>query len=132
MVRLLDQLDEEPVVPFRMHERNHVPAATDARRLVDQRHALLFQLGQSTFEVVDLVRDMRAELEPIPAVLRADVEAIRRRSAVKFELRGAGAKDLVYEVSLPISVRTDRIANAILTLQPNGETEVAWEEKKKK
>jgi hypothetical protein len=67
-----------------------------------------------------------------PAVLRADVEAILRRSAVKFELRSAGAKDLVYEVSLPISVRTDRIANAILTLQPNGETEVAWEEKKKK
>jgi hypothetical protein len=51
---------------------------------------------------------------------------------VKFELRSAGAKDLVYEASLPISVRTDRIANAILTLEPNGETEVSWEEKKKK
>ena len=67
-----------------------------------------------------------------PAALRADVEAILRRSGVKFELRSAGAKDLVYEASLPISVRTDRIANAILTLQPNGETEVSWEEKKKK
>jgi hypothetical protein len=69
---------------------------------------------------------------PDPAALRADIEAILRRSAVKFELRSAGAKDLVYEASLPISVRTDRIANAILTLQPNGETEVSWEEKKKK
>jgi hypothetical protein len=69
---------------------------------------------------------------PDPAALRADVEAILRRSGVKFELRSAGAKDLVYEASLPISVRTDRIANAILTLQPNGETEVSWEEKKKK
>ena len=67
-----------------------------------------------------------------PAALRPDVEAILRRSGVKFELRSAGAKDLIYEASLPISVRTDRIANAILTLQPNGETEVAWEEKKKK
>jgi len=67
-----------------------------------------------------------------PAVLRPDVEAILRRSGVKFELRSAGAKDLVYDASLPISVRTDRIANAILTLQPNGETEVSWEEKKKK
>lgn len=69
---------------------------------------------------------------PDPAALRADVEAILRRSAVKFELRSAGAKDLVYEASLPISVRTDRIANAILKLQPNGETEVSWDEKKKK
>ena len=67
-----------------------------------------------------------------PSVLRADVEAILRRSGVKFELRSAGAKDLIYDASLPISVRTDRIANAILKLQPNGETEVSWEEKKKK
>ncbi len=67
-----------------------------------------------------------------PAVLRPDVEAILRRSGVKFELRSAGTKDLVYDASLSISVRTDRLANAILSLQPNGETEVSWEEKKKK
>jgi len=67
-----------------------------------------------------------------PAALRADVEGILRRSGVKFELRSAGQKDLVYETQLPLSVRTDRVANAILRLQPNGETEVSWEEKKKK
>ncbi|MBM3820519.1 MAG: DUF4956 domain-containing protein [Acidimicrobiia bacterium] len=67
-----------------------------------------------------------------PAALRGDVEAILRRSDVKYELRSAGAKDLVYAVQLPVSVKTDRIANAILLLQPGGDTEVAWEEKKKK
>lgn len=71
---------------------------------------------------------------PDPSPLRADIEAILRRSGVKFELRSAGAKDLVYETQLPISVRTDRIANAILLLQKNGsnDTEVTWDEKKKK
>jgi hypothetical protein len=69
---------------------------------------------------------------PDPAALRPDVEAILRRSDIKFDLRSAGAKDLVYETELPLAVRTDRIANAILRLQPGGETEVAWEEKKKK
>jgi hypothetical protein len=70
---------------------------------------------------------------PDPAPLRADIEAILRRSGIKFELRSAGAKDLMYETELPISVRTDRIANAILLLQKNGnDTEVTWEEKKKK
>jgi hypothetical protein len=69
---------------------------------------------------------------PDPTVLRRDVEAILRRSDVRFELRNAGAKDLVYEVQLPVNQRTDRIANAILLLQPGGDTEVAWEEKKKK
>ena len=69
---------------------------------------------------------------PEPSTLRADVEAILRRSDVRFELRSAGAKDLVYETELPISVRTDRLANAILQLQPGNETEVSWEEKKKR
>jgi uncharacterized membrane protein YhiD involved in acid resistance len=71
---------------------------------------------------------------PDPSPLRADIEAILRRSGIKFELRSAGAKDLVYEAELPISVRTDRIANAILLLQKNGsnDTEVTWDEKKKK
>ena len=67
-----------------------------------------------------------------PSVMRGDIEGILRRSNVKFELRSAGAKDLMYEVTLPVSVRTDRIANAILLLKPGEETEVTWEEKKKK
>ena len=67
-----------------------------------------------------------------PSVLRGDVEAILRRSEIKYELRSAGAKELVYEVQMPISARTDRIANAILLLQPGGDLEVSWDEKKKK
>ena len=67
-----------------------------------------------------------------PSMLRGDVEAILRRSEIKYELRSAGAKELVYEVQMPISARTDRIANAILLLQPGGDLEVSWDEKKKK
>jgi Domain of unknown function (DUF4956) len=69
---------------------------------------------------------------PDPAALRPEIEAVLRRSNVRFELRSAGAKDLVYEAELPLSVRTDRVANAILQLQKGNETEVSWEEKKKK
>jgi hypothetical protein len=67
-----------------------------------------------------------------PAAVRDKVESILRRSEVKYELRTAGAKELVYETELPMSARTDKLSNAILSLQPNGETEVIWEEKKKK
>jgi hypothetical protein len=66
-----------------------------------------------------------------PTQVRADVEALLRRSNVRYELRSAGAKELVYETELPMSGRTDRISNAILLLQPGGDTEVSWEEKKK-
>src|SRR5918996_5306430 len=58
-----------------------------------------------------------------PTDIRSDVEAILRRYATRFELRTAGAKELCYETQLPVSVRTDRISNAILTLKPNGGTE---------
>jgi hypothetical protein len=67
-----------------------------------------------------------------PGALRGEIESILRRYDVKYELRSAGAKELVYQADLPLNVRTDRVANAILLLQPNGETEVAWDEKKKK
>ena len=42
------------------------------------------------------------------------------------------AKDLVYEAQLPMAARTDRIANEVLRLKPDGDTEVTWDEKKKK
>jgi len=67
-----------------------------------------------------------------PASMRADVEAILRRSNVKYELRSAGTKELIYKALLPFDTRTDRVANAILTLKPGGEVEVAWDEKKDK
>jgi hypothetical protein len=67
-----------------------------------------------------------------PTALRGEIESILRRYDIRYELRSAGAKELVYQADLPLETRTDRVANAILLLQPNGETEVAWEEKKKK
>ena len=69
---------------------------------------------------------------PDPAALRTDVEGLLRRNRVRYELRTAGPKELVYETHMPLAVRTDRVSNAVLQLQPKGEIEVVWEEKKKK
>ena len=67
-----------------------------------------------------------------PAAVRNDIESVLRRYHVKFELRSLGQKELVYDTELPLHTRTDRIANAILSLGKNGDTEVAWDEKKSK
>jgi len=67
-----------------------------------------------------------------PADLRNRVEAILRRYHIEYELRTLGQKELVYETELPMEVRTDRVANAILALREGNDTEVVWEEKKKK
>jgi hypothetical protein len=67
-----------------------------------------------------------------PTAIRRDLELLLRRNKIKFELRTAGPKELVYETNLPLQMRTDNVANAILQLQPKGETQVVWDEKKKK
>ena len=67
-----------------------------------------------------------------PSAVRGNIEAILRRNDISYELRSAGPKELCYETLLPLTIPTDRISNAILLLQPNGETEVVWDEKKKK
>jgi hypothetical protein len=69
---------------------------------------------------------------PDPSVVRNNIEGILRRYEISYELRSTGPKEICYETQLPLTARTDRISNAILQLQPNGETEVVWEEKKKK
>ena len=66
-----------------------------------------------------------------PTPLRGDIEAVLRRHEIKYELRGTGAKELHYEAQLPLKTRTDRVANALLQLQPGGDMEITWEEKKK-
>jgi hypothetical protein len=67
-----------------------------------------------------------------PSGLRGDIESILRRYHVTYELRTAGQKELVYDTELPMHTRTDRIANAVLSLNKSGDTEVVWDEKKNK
>ena len=67
-----------------------------------------------------------------PAAIRNSVEAVLRRFDVKYELRSAGSKELMYEAQLPLETKTDRVSNAILVLEGDGDKEVVWEEKKKK
>jgi uncharacterized membrane protein YhiD involved in acid resistance len=67
-----------------------------------------------------------------PAAIRNGIEAVLRRHDVKYELRSAGSKELMYETQLPLDTKTDRVSNAILVLDSDGDKEVVWEEKKKK
>lgn len=67
-----------------------------------------------------------------PGAMRAEIEAVLRRYDVRYELRSAGPKELQYEAHLPLETKTDRVSNAILLLEGEGDKEVVWEEKKKK
>jgi hypothetical protein len=80
--------------------------------------------ARKTFDVTIATQD--------PTSQRQDIESILRRFRIEYELRSAGDKELVYETSMPMDIRIDRVSTAILKLKTEGETQVVWNEKKKK
>jgi uncharacterized membrane protein YhiD involved in acid resistance len=62
--------------------------------------------------------------------LRPRLEALLRGKARRFEVRTTGPDEMSYQVYLPATVRTDRLSNGILALDPTGRIEVEWDEKK--
>ena len=64
--------------------------------------------------------------------MRPQVEAILRRYDLKFELRTSSDEEVCYDVQVPLELRTDRVSNALLKLDPEGHASVEWADKKAK
>ena len=64
--------------------------------------------------------------------MRPKFEEILRRYELKFELRTSSDEEVCYDVEVPLEMRTDRVSNAILKLDPEGHASVEWSEKKAK
>lgn len=63
---------------------------------------------------------------------RPDIERIFNRHEVAFELRTTSDEEVCYDVTVPFTLETDRLSNAILKLDPKGHMAVEWTEKKTK
>ncbi len=63
---------------------------------------------------------------------RQEFDAVLRRYHVDFQLRSSSDAAVTYEVLVPLEMRTDRVTNAILNLDPDGHAAVEWSEKKNK
>lgn len=64
--------------------------------------------------------------------LRKQVQAVFKRAGAEYELRSVSDEELVYEVRLPYSQRTDKLSTAIVALDRSKEIAVEWKEKKPK
>ena len=64
--------------------------------------------------------------------MRPQFEAILHRYKLKFELRTSSDEEVCYDVQVPIELRTDRVSNALLKLDPEGHASVDWTDKKAK
>ena len=63
--------------------------------------------------------------------LRPKVEEVLRRHKVRYELRTSAEDAVSYMATTPRALRTDRVANAIMELDPDGKGAVEWDEKSK-
>jgi uncharacterized membrane protein YhiD involved in acid resistance len=83
-----------------------------------------FEKGQKSF-------DLKVKLGKDTDGSKGQVESILRRHQLKFELRTSSDEEVCYDVQVPLELRTDRVTNAILKLDPEGHASVEWTEKKK-
>jgi uncharacterized membrane protein YhiD involved in acid resistance len=58
--------------------------------------------------------------------LQDRVEGVLRKNGVKYELRTSSPEDLTYSVNMPIAKKTDRLTDAILSLQAHRDMAVEW------
>jgi len=63
---------------------------------------------------------------------RKDFDAILKRFHVDFDLLSSSDEEVCYEVWLPLEMQKERLANALLRLDPEGHGAVEWNEKKPK
>jgi uncharacterized membrane protein YhiD involved in acid resistance len=75
--------------------------------------------------------DLKVKLGKDTDGSKGQVESILRRHQLKFELRTSSDEEVCYDVQVPLELRTDRVTNAILKLDPEGHASVEWTEKKK-
>ena len=83
------------------------------------------------FEPQTRLFELNVKMGDKTAELRPKIEEILRRYKVRYELRTTSEENVVYMVTTPKALRTDRVSNVIMELAPEGKGEVAWEEKAK-
>ena len=63
--------------------------------------------------------------------LRPKVEEVLRRFKVKYELRTSAEDAVSYMAIAPRALRTDRVSNLLMELEPSGKGAIEWVEKSK-
>jgi hypothetical protein len=64
------------------------------------------------------------------ANMKESVEDVLRRRDIHFELRGASAEEISYEVKLPPNLHTDKVSEALMSLNAKEPVNVKWDAKK--
>jgi len=64
------------------------------------------------------------------ATMKESIEGVLRRRRIPFELRSTATEEICYEVKLPPAAHTDKVSDALMSLNPAQSVNVKWEQKK--
>jgi uncharacterized membrane protein YhiD involved in acid resistance len=64
------------------------------------------------------------------ASLKDSIEGLLQRRRIPFELRSTSKDGICYEVKLPLDIHTDKVSEALMSLNPSRPVNVKWEQKK--
>jgi uncharacterized membrane protein YhiD involved in acid resistance len=80
------------------------------------------------FEPQTRIFELRIRLGERTQDSRPRIEEVLRRYKARYELRTAAEDAITYMVTTPRMLRTDRVSNAIMELDPDGKGAVEWNE----
>jgi uncharacterized membrane protein YhiD involved in acid resistance len=80
------------------------------------------------FEPQTRVFELSVKMGDKTPELRPKIEEVLRRFKARYELRTAAEDVITYMVTTPRMLRTDRVSNAIMELDPDGKGAVEWNE----
>lgn len=83
------------------------------------------------FEPLTRVWELSVKLGDKTAVLRPRIEAVLRRFKADYELRGQSEDEVSYLITVPRSLHTDRVSNALTALVASNKGAVEWTERPK-
>ncbi|MEY4636001.1 MAG: hypothetical protein RJA55_1799 [Acidobacteriota bacterium] len=83
------------------------------------------------FEPQTRIFELKIEFGAKTQGLRPKIEEVLRRYKVKYELRTAAEDEVSYLATAPRALRTDRVSNALMELEPSGKGAIEWDEKSK-
>jgi uncharacterized membrane protein YhiD involved in acid resistance len=77
------------------------------------------------------VFELSVKLGDKTIVLRPRIEAVLRRFKTDYELRTSAEDEVVYLITAPRAIKTDRVSSALTELASDSKAEIKWDEKNK-
>jgi hypothetical protein len=75
------------------------------------------------------VFELTVKLGAQTGTLRPRIESVLRRYKSSYELRTSSDEEVVYLVTAPASIKTDRASRALSRLAPDAKADIKWDEK---